>query len=196
MKQTLLIMGLFSTLLSCKVKKEIKNIYPYIITDAYPKEQTIFVDTLGHGLYVTFVYDEKGLVENVTPKELQESGMTISQLKDSAISNLAKAVKSQQVKMVLYKTNDSIPFVLFTDSWLSASSILLPDLEEKLNQYLGSESLFVCIPHRDAMLVFPKLDQEQKLKTQQFVKEKESGAPKPLSFDFFEIKDHKIAAIE
>lgn len=196
MKQTLLIMGLFSTFLTCKVKKEINSIYPYIITDAYPKEQTLFVDTLGHSLYVTLVYDEKGLVRNVTPKELEESGLTISQLKDSAISNLTKAVKSQQVKMILYKTNDSIPFVLFTESWLSASCILLPDLEEKLSQHLGTESLFVCMPHRDAMLVFPKLDQEQKLKAQQFVKEKESDAVKPLSFNFFEIKDHKIFALE
>jgi Ni,Fe-hydrogenase maturation factor len=49
-------------------------------------------------------------VRNVTPKELEESGMTITQLKDSAISNLAKAVKSQQITTVLYKTNDSIPF--------------------------------------------------------------------------------------
>jgi hypothetical protein len=196
MKQTLLIMGLFSAFLSCKVKKEINNIYPYIITDAYPKEQTLFVDTLGHGLYVTLVYDEKGLVRNVTPKELEESGMTITQLKDSAISNLAKAVKSQQVTTVLYITNDSIPFALFTDSWLSASCILLPDLKEKLSQHLGSESLFVCIPNRDAMLVFPKLTEEQKLNTQQFVKEKESGATKPLSFDFFKIIDHKIVAVK
>jgi hypothetical protein len=85
---------------------------------------------------------------------------------------------------------------LFTDSWLSAGCILLPDLEEKLSQHLGSKSLFVCIPNRDAMLAFPKLTEEQKLKTQQFVKEKESGATKPLSFEFFEIVDHKIIAIK
>ncbi len=70
------------------------NIYPYIINRRIsPKNKQFLLTHIGHGLYVTLVYDEKGLVGNVTPKELQESGMTISQLKDSAISNLDKAVK-------------------------------------------------------------------------------------------------------
>jgi len=195
MIQAFFIMGLLSIFSSCKVKKEINNIYPYFITDAYPKEGIIFVDTLGHGLYVTVVYDQNGLVQNVPSKDFEESGMTLEQLKDSAISNLTRAIKNQQITTMLHKTNDSIPFVLFTDSWMSASCILLPGIGDRLKGQLGSESLFVCLPHRDAMLVFPALSKEQTIKVQQFVKEKESDGAKPLSFEFFEIKDNKIKAI-
>jgi hypothetical protein len=173
---------------------ESKNIFPYIISNACSKDGSVYIETLGHGLYTSLVYYVNGLVKSVKPAEVENSGMLMQEIMKPAIANLENAARSQQIAVTFLDAPGNIPFVLFSDSWLSASCILLPGIDAKFKAHLGTEGIFVCMPHRHAMFVFPVLTPAQRIKMKRFVTENEFGSREPLSFEFFKIQNSKISA--
>src|SRR5207244_2952464 len=96
-------------------------------------------------------------------------------------------VKGGAVTMRLFKGPQGKPFIIFTDHWLSASCVLLPDLSKLAMKNLGTENFCICLPQCDAMLLFPAADEAFRKEMMSVIREKEADARKPLSFEIFQL---------
>ena len=198
-KKTLIALGLFTSLVGlkgCKEKLDTTKVYPYLITDHYPVESSIIMDTLGHGLFATLVYDLNGLVQNVRKSEIEQSGLTAKQVFEIARINLDTALKSRQININRFDGPDGLPFILFSDHWLSATSILSTNIEDFGKKNLNTDTVYASIPHRDVMLLFPKCQGKILEDFKKMIRDKESDGPKPLTFELFRLDKHKLMKIE
>ena len=173
------------------VKPDVAKIFPYVVPSSYldepgtPSNSVIW--PLGHGLVVALVFDLGGLVRNVQPEDLVSLGLTTEQAKQRAIENLAQIAESGVIGQQRFTGPNQKPSVLFGGHWAAATCILLPGLREMGKKNIGNEPLCVCIPHRDALLMFAKGDQAYREAMVKLIKQNESGARKPLTFEFFEL---------
>lgn len=199
--KALLTLGLSSFLLllnNCNPKStiDLSNVYPYIIPEEYLleglKEETVIADTLEDGLYVTLVYDLNGMVQNVRKSELEKADVSVKAAYDTSLTHLESAMKSQEIAITQFFGPDSIPFLLFSDHWLSATCLVNPKLYSFARDYLKTDVINASIPHRDAMILFPDCSGEQIQKFKEMIKEKESDGLKPLTFEVFKLTKDKI----
>jgi hypothetical protein len=58
-------------------------------------------------------------------------------------------------------------------------------LYDLASKQLGTTDILVSVPHRDAMLVFPRGDATYRLAMQALIRAKESDEAKPLTFKLF-----------
>jgi hypothetical protein len=199
MGKIVLLIGFFG-ILGCNQKLDLANVFPYIITKDYLTEsvikETIIIDTLSDGLFVTLVKDLKGTVENVKKSELEQSGIPIKEAYDSAIKNLDNVLRSQVIKPILFTGPNDLPFIIFTDHWLSAVSVLSTDMYSFSSNILKSDSIYISIPQRDVLILFAKCNTSQLNDFKKIIKEKESEAKKPLTFDIFRLNIKGIQKIE
>ena len=61
---------------------------------------------------------------------------------------------------------------------------------EPLPRHFGTDTVYASIPHRDAMLVFPKLQAYRDM-----VAEHESDGEKSLTFTLFEVSPNGVRAM-
>jgi len=173
------------------MKLDPDKIFPYIVTTNYLEHQEAGPEgltyPLGNGLLVTLVHDLNGLGRNVLGSELAAVGLSPRQAHTQAKENLVKLVKSGVVTMRKFDSSQGKPFIIFTDHWLSASCVLLPDIHALATRHLGTDEICVCIPQRDSMLLFPKTDRTFRNEMMQVIRKNESDAGKPLSFGLFQI---------
>lgn len=143
---------------------------------------------LGHGLHVVLVHDLDGVVGNVMPEELSRLGVTIEEAKKRAVVNLAALVQSGAIQQRRFERGPGQkPFVLFGGHWAAATCILLPGLRQTGIKNVGSEEVCVCIPHREALLMFPKGDKAYRDAMRTMIRERENDGRKPLAFELFEL---------
>ena len=196
----LLTMGLLS-LFSCSKKADLSNVFPYIITQDYLidgiKEETVLIDTLiENELYLTLVKDINGLVENIKISDLKQQNISIQLATDSAYANLEKMFKEQKIKATLFDGPNDIPFIIFSDHWLAAASLYWTNLYSFANKNLKVDTFYVSVPQRDAMIIFPKCNDREVLDFKAMIKEKESDARKPLTWEIFQLDNERIKRIE
>jgi hypothetical protein len=77
--------------------------------------------------------------------------------------------------------NDT-PFVLVGGHWLASSSIYGEKMFMNLSKVLDNDSLYFSIPHRDALIVFPKCEEQTLSEFKKMIKEKESDGRKKLTW--------------
>ncbi len=141
---------------------------------------------LGNGLEVVLVHDDGGLVHNVSPEELRQAHLSTNQAREIALGNLKALMSSGAIEAKVFDAGpEERPFILFSNHWLAASCILLPDLYELASKRLGTTDIRVSIPNRNSMLVFPKGDAHYRQAMRALVREKESDDPKLLTFKLF-----------
>ena len=167
------------------------KILPYVVPAVYldyqREDAKPLTWPLGHGLHVVLVHELDGLVGNVLPEELTALGLTIEQAKKKALENLESLAKSGLIGQQRFNGPDQKPFVLFGGHWAAATCILLPSLRQMGVKNVGSAEICVCIPHREALLMFPKGDKAYRGVMLKMIKERESDGRKPLTFDLFEL---------
>lgn len=193
-------MGLLS-LFGCSKKTDLSNVFPYIITQDYLiegiKEETVLIDTLiENELYLTLVKDLNGLVENIKISDLKQQNISIELATDSAHANLDRMFKEQKIKATLFDGPNDIPFILFSEHWLSSASLYWTNLYSFANKNLKADTFYVSIPQRDAMIIFPKCNNKELLDFKAMIKEKESDASKLLTWEIFQLDNKKINRIE
>ena len=192
-------MGFFG-LIGCKQKMDLANVYPYIITRDYLtqgiKDETVIVDTIGTDLFVTLVKDLNGIVENVKKSDLEKNGISVKQAFDTAISNLDKVLKNQIIKATLFNGPNGLPFIIFTDHWLSAAAALSTNIYSFGSKNLNSDSIYISIPQRDVLILFAKCNNSQLNDFKKMIQEKESDSRKPLTFDIFQLDKNGIQRIK
>lgn len=182
------------------VNPDTAKICPYVVPAGYLEVLTDESRTipwpLGHGLHVMLVHDLPNLVRNVTPAELSGMGLNLEQAKKRSIENLSKLFKSGEIKASRFNGPDGKPFILMGGHWATATCILLPDLHKFAATNLGAKELCVSIPHREAMLIFPKGDKAYRDTMRQMIREKESDGRKPLSFELFTLTAEGLAELK
>lgn len=166
----------------------VQSLYPYVIPEQYPVSEDAgsIVRPLGHGLRVTLVFDVGGTVINADEKAIERLGLTPEQAHARAIANLEHLAEARQIKMAAFPNGPSgKPFILVGGHWAAATSILLPRLKALVEGPLGPGELYISVPHREAMLIFPAGDQAHREAIQAFVKKNESYGNKALTFGLF-----------
>jgi hypothetical protein len=181
-------------------RTDVSKIYPYVVPAAYLEFQREDAKPLtwplGHGLHVILVQDLDGLVGNVMPEELGALGLTLEQAKKKAFENLESLAKSGAIGQQRFNGPNQKPFVLFGGHWAAATCILLPGLWQMGVKNVGSDEICVCIPHREALLMFPKGDKEYRDAMRKMIKEHESDGRKPLTFELFELTSNGIKELK
>ncbi len=198
-------MGLLSFLFGCSrkqpasvaeslagtIKLNPAKIYPYVIPTDYLVHQRAGPEgltyPLGHGLHVTLVHDLDGLARNVLGEELAAAKLTPEQAPARARENLATLVESGAVTIRRFNGPQGKPFIIFTDHWLAASCVLLPDLRTLAAKNLGTEDFCVCLPQRDSMLLFPVANEAFRHEMMSVIRKNEADARKLLSFGLFQL---------
>lgn len=173
---------------------DIGRCYPYIVPKDYlqnqPDDGKGLVRPFGHGLFVLLVQDENGLVKNVTPDDLAAAKLTAKSAHEKALDNLQKLFASGKIKAMKYdKGPHDRPFILVSEHWASAACILLPKVRSFAQKNLGQDEIIASIPHRDAMLLFPKPAKDGLAEIRKFVVEHETVVRKPLTFEPFELAE-------
>ncbi len=152
---------------------------------------------LGHDLSVMLVFDLGGLIRNVTKEDLDRLQLGAADARALALENLEKLAASGAVRQAMYPSGpNKTPFIYFTDHWAASTCILLSKLYGMASKNLGAGELCVSIPHREAMLIFPKGDAIFRAALQKFVRENESDARKPLTFELFELTSTGIRELK
>ena len=104
--------------------------------------------------------------------------------------------KEQKIKATLFNGPNDLPFILFSDHWLSAASLYWTNLYSFASGNLKADTLYVSIPQRDAMIVFPKCNAKCLNDFKTMIKEKEIDARKLLTWDIFQLDKNGIKRIE
>lgn len=170
-----------------------ERIFPYLVTTAYPSPPGVQYADLGHGVRIALVVEERpaepvGLLRSVTPAELNELGVDWTEGTRIAIANLESLAKAGTVSNTVFERGPSgRPFALFGGHWAAATCLLLPRLREMTSDALGTSELCASIPHRDALLVFPKGDRAHRDAMRAMIRENESDGAKPLTAELFEL---------
>jgi len=129
------------------------RIMPMVVAENADPRHIAVMQPLIPGLSIAYGIDNDRTISHVTRKRLQKWKVTVEELHETAITNLtaksqpiaAHAAQDDQGKMelILFQTMDGY----------DASRILLPDLNQKLREHLGSP-FAAAIPNRDILLCF------------------------------------------
>lgn len=191
-----LLSGILGTGNSDETKLDTSNIFPYIVTKEYLIQGTLVVDSLGHGLFTTLVYDLNGLVKNVKEEELRKAGLSNKEAFNKALENLEAVLRARKISINMLQGPGGIPFILVSDHWLSAATILATNIYSLGRSNLKADTIYASIPHRDVLLLFPKCTGAQLDSFKKMIKEKESGANKPLTFELFHLDNNGLKVVE
>lgn len=209
-RHLILVMGFFSSLFGGSSKPQVSaaepppaanpinpaKIYPYVIPAAYLKHQPAKPEgmtyPLGNGLYVTLIQNLDGLAGSIRGEDLAAAKLTPKEAHARAVENLVILVKSGAITMRLFKGPQEKPFIIFTDHWLAAACVLLPDLRTLATKNLGTERFCICLPQRDSMLLFPSADEAFRTEMMSIIRKNETDARKPLSFGLFQLDANGI----
>lgn len=142
---------------------------------------------LGHALEVVLVYDFGGVIRNVRRVDLAEMNLPLEAARARAIQNLQALMRPGGVEQRRFPGPQGKPFVLFGGHWASATCLLLPGLRGMGTKNIGTDALCVCIPHRDALLMFAKGDKAYRDEMRALIRQNESDGRKPLTFELFEL---------
>lgn len=117
--------------------------------------------------------------------QLAAYGYTIDAAMPPALTNIETLLRSGTIDSQVYPNGPAaMPFAVFGGHWAASSVVLLPALASILGQRLGA-GLVASIPHRDALLVFPRGDIRTRDAVRAFVLDNESDGAKPLTFGLF-----------
>ncbi|MEG9498704.1 hypothetical protein [Mannheimia indoligenes] len=184
--------SLFGETSSSSLENELNSIFPYIVPKSYLEIGGINIQTLiADELYVTLVKHKNDLATSLAESDLDKLGLSKGEAFDLAKINLQNALKEREINITMFHL-ENIPFILFSDSWLSASCLLVPEIEKLLNENM----VYVSIPHRDAMVMFPVVDGNKTQEFKKMIKEREGNGIKPLTFELFEVSKSEIKVVK
>ncbi len=138
---------------------------------------------IGHGLVVQLV-DEHAIV---TPERLREANLSVDEAHRIARENLVRfADEAPDLSIqVLGAAGEPVHFLLYSDHPRASACLLLPDLYEHACEVLNETDLLACVPQRESLVVFPKRDRAYREALVNKLKQIETDACYPLTFELF-----------
>ena len=169
------------------------DIYPYVVTKDYPiNEASGKSISIGNELYYEYIRDKNGIVESFDISKQNDK----SKIQKKAIENLKNAFKNNIKAMSFENGPANSQFILLGNHWTAATQILNPDLYDWAKKILKTEKLIVSIPNRETLLIFPSMDKKYFSDIKTFVKGKESGERKMLTFELYELNSTGFVPLE
>jgi hypothetical protein len=166
----------------------VDRIYPYLVTAAFPESKIGLEPQLGHGIRATVVVEVNGLIHSLTQEELQALAMPWDSVRALAVNNLDRLVREKRIGIRLFDSGPGgRPFILVGGNWASAALILSPKFRAMAEAALHTSELCASIPHREALLVFPKGNRASRDAMRQMIRTKEADALRPLTWELFEL---------
>jgi Protein of unknown function (DUF1444) len=129
------------------------RIMPMVMAESNDPHELSVKQPLVTGLAVGYGIDNDRTISHVTRKRLSKWKVSVEELHEAAIANLT--ARSQAIAAHAAQDDDGkMELILFqTMDGYDASRVLLPDLNEKLREHLGSP-FAAAIPNRDILLCF------------------------------------------
>ncbi|MCG8599274.1 MAG: hypothetical protein MI807_03940 [Verrucomicrobiales bacterium] len=177
----------------------IDDLFPYVVPESYfeifPAAKK-FSKELGNEISIALIFNFGESVKNVSKADLNRLKISEDQAHATAIENLAKLAASQAVKMRQIQGPEGKPFLLFGGHWAAATCILLPHLHSSLSKRFESEEVCVSIPHRDALLAFPRGNSTYLAEMKKMIKDKERWGERRLTDELFVLTKEGIKELE
>lgn len=126
--------------------------YFHAIPDADVRENLVTFDA-ANGLRVVIVLDSEQTMRSVKKDELQGWGISMDQIRETALKNLATLTAPLWPEAVA-NAGQRGSFEFMTNDGYDASRIMLPDLYERVSRSLGCSRIIVTIPTRDILVAF------------------------------------------
>ena len=162
--------------------------YPYVVPAGYLQgqaESSDWILPLGHDLHVMLWQDLGNSACNVLPQQLKEAGLDSAAAHELALGNLERFARSGGIRISVGKSADGTPFMGWLGHWLAASCIRLPGLFDFASRHLGVNDLFVSIPQREAMIIFPGRDRASRDEMRALIRKNEGDARKLITWELF-----------
>lgn len=133
------------------------RVMPLVVAENADPHQLSVTQPLVPGLAVAYGIDNDRTISHITRKRLEKWKVDLDELHETALANLT--MKSQAIAAHASHDDDGrMELILFqTMDGYDASRVLLPDLNEKLREHLGSP-FAAAIPNRDILLCFRNND--------------------------------------
>lgn len=198
LKKLLLTVGLAVTSSAAQsVDVDPDSIYPYLVPEEYLQFHGDAPHwTLGHGIQIVLVIERDGLVQNLRNEELEQLSMTADAAYDLAVENLDKLLKANAIGMQKLNGPQGKPFILMGGHWATASAILDHGLLDWSTKILGTDEICISIPHREALLIFPRGDEAYRAEMLAMIRDKESDHNKMLTFGLFQYGKDGLRELE
>lgn len=177
---------------------ELADIYPYVVPEGYIKaipseDRKALSWSLGNGIYVMLITRQGNTAVNMTLDELAKFQIKPEDAKKIAIDNLEKLAETAQIKQMAFNGPLGKPFLLMGGHWAAATAILLPSLNLMGTKVTGAPEIIVSIPHREALLLFGNDSDEYVDQMKNMIRAKESGNPRPLTFELFRLRNGELS---
>jgi hypothetical protein len=140
------------------------RIYPYLVTGGYPdclSTATQQQRRLGHDLSIALVVPQRvgasdsDVVASVGATQQAAESIDLDAAYAYADANLSAALSSGQITVQRFDHGPAgVPTVVFSGSWLAATTLVASGLHEKMTRLLGGD-VVAAVPHRELLLVFP-----------------------------------------
>lgn len=174
----------------------LKNILPVVknilfietLKETAP-EVEIFYETLNSELIVVYsTENEDGKAEYLSPYQVDSLGVSVENLRVSALENL-----TQKVEVSLEEENNH--FQLIADGNLESSFLLIPNVWTKQN-FPVNGNITIAIPTRDTLLVIDGMNAEQVAFAKQKIEEKFVEGNLVISDKLFVFEEGNLIVVE
>jgi hypothetical protein len=169
---------------------DISTVYPYLVTKDYPPSVAGFEQEIGHGIRVTVVANVGGLIRSLKAADIESLGLSWDKILNRSIENLDRLAHDRVIGMQLFENGPAeLPFLLAGGHWGAAALIIAPRFRMAAVGALQTEEVCVSIPHREALIAFPKGDRLSRSAMMAMVRKNEAEGEKPLTWELFELKE-------
>ena len=169
---------------------DISTVFPYLISEGYPPSKAGFEQDIGHGIRLTVVVNLDELVRNLKADDIQSLSLSWDEVLNRAIENLDSLAHNRKIGMQLFESGPAgLPFILVGGHWAASALMVAPRFRSVAIGALQTENVCVSIPHREALIAFPKGDSSSRDAMRAMVREKEAGGMKPLTWELFELME-------
>jgi hypothetical protein len=177
------------------VAVELGNIYPYLVPGLFNPDWERITVPVGHGVYATLFEDHEsdgGIVHaTVSPGSLDAAGLTAEAAHQAALENLERFASGESawglsMKMI-GQPGEPVNFLLLCDHPRAAACLRLRNLYDQASRLLESAEVCACAPQRESLVVLPKRDRAYREMIVGKLREIETDARRPISFELFEL---------
>jgi len=142
------------------------RILPMVVPESAQAAGMAVHQSLLGGLSVAYAIDHDRTISYISPQRLSQWKVDVDRLHETALQNLMERSEAMEARAAQDEHNKAFLIIFQKMDGYDASRVLLPNLHERLREYLGSPFV-AAIPNRDILLCFRNDEQTvSKLKPQ------------------------------
>lgn len=173
------------------------KLFPLIVpSGALVGEAPVHVPLL-EGLELALSDRDQGTGDGVRHADLRASNLSLREAQQISLANLMALAERGDVRSHSFGAGKGgQPFIVWDGHWLAAASLLLPGLHEIAANALHVEDICAAIPHREAMILFPRGDSTSRTMMHTMIATNESEGRAPITRRFLRLLPGKTPYFE